>query len=102
MKSTVIILALAIILLAGIANHGCESATAEVPLKTAAKDSGERSTPDDADTSAAVVKTTSTTMKTTAAKDGGGAKKTYRYDVPDLIKTWFLRIFRDGPDTRLE
>ena len=47
------------------------------------------------------MKTTSTTMKTTA-KDGGGAEKTYRYDVPDLIKTWFLRIFRDGPDTRLE
>ena len=38
MKSTVIILALTIVLLAGIANHGCESAAAAVPLKMAAED----------------------------------------------------------------
>ena len=38
MKSTVIILGLAIVLLAGIANHGCESAAAAVPLKMAAED----------------------------------------------------------------
>ena len=38
MKSTVIIFALAIVLLAGIANHGCESAAAAVPLKMAAED----------------------------------------------------------------
>ena len=40
MKSTVIIVALAIVILAVIANHGCESATAAVQHKMAAEDRG--------------------------------------------------------------
>ena len=38
MKSTVIIFALAIVILAVIVNHGCESATAAIPRKMAAED----------------------------------------------------------------